>query len=159
MPVTRRGIALGAVLLGCLLTPGASGAQRPTPTPPDSTLTLGVQAGEADTDQMRRTILGRRTWDWGFTTFHFGAGFLLDYVGYAQDDASKEQIEFPASGPNMRRWSCVSTKIALGNTDQYRNKLNSNRILRRRTSRNTAVRDCFDYESGGRTFESCRVHH
>src|SRR5678815_1119970 len=46
----------------------------------------------ADGDQLRRSLLGRRTFDWGFTTFNFGGGLLVDYVSYAQDDASREQI-------------------------------------------------------------------
>jgi len=53
-----------------------------------------VLRGDADTDEKPRK-LGKGSWnefDFGFTTFRFGAGFLMDLMTQIQDDASKTQV-------------------------------------------------------------------
>ena len=92
LPFTWRRVGL-ALIVGCLTTHGRAYAQQPAGSSRDTTPATGITAGEADGDQLRRSLLGRRTFDWGFTTFNFGGGILVDYVSYAQDDASREQIE------------------------------------------------------------------
>ena len=52
-----------------------------------------MAAGEADAEPRRRSFLGRRSRDLGFTTLDLGAAFLIDFVTYAQDEASHEQID------------------------------------------------------------------
>lgn len=77
----------------CLLRPGPSLAQPPTPPPRDTTLATAVAAGEADAEPHRRNFFGRKSYDAGFTTLEVGAALLLDFVTYAQDQASSAQIE------------------------------------------------------------------
>jgi len=89
--VMRSRLTWCALGLG-LWWPGASLAQRPTPTPRDTTLETGIQAGEADAEPPRRNLIPRPEFDWGFTTFRIGAGLLVDFATYAQDAASREQI-------------------------------------------------------------------
>jgi phosphate-selective porin OprO and OprP len=81
-----------ALLALCLSMPRGALAQQPEPAGRDSTLATGIAAGVADADQRKKNLIGRRNFDWGFTTFQFGAGFLIDYVGYSQDEVNKEQI-------------------------------------------------------------------
>jgi len=76
-----------------LLRPGATTAQPPTPAPRDTTLATGLAAGEADAEPRRRNFFGRKSHDAGFTTLDVGAALLLDFVTYAQDQASRQQIE------------------------------------------------------------------
>lgn len=85
--------ATSALIVGCLTIAGKVTAQQPVPKSSDSTFTTGITAGEADANQRRRNLFGRKNFDWGFTTFNYGGGVLVDFVSYAQDDASKEQLD------------------------------------------------------------------
>jgi hypothetical protein len=73
--------------------------QQPTPTPRDTTLQIGGDAGE---DPVRRNHLRRPQFDLGFTTFHVGAGVLVDFSSYAQDDESRAQITNMEPGVKVR---------------------------------------------------------
>jgi phosphate-selective porin OprO/OprP len=92
VPFPRRVNALGLVLL-CLTVTRAVPAQQPAPSSRDTTLATAITAGEADADPGRRSLFRRRNFDWGFTSFNFGGGILVEHVSYAQDDASKAQVD------------------------------------------------------------------
>src|SRR5689334_10531786 len=92
------------LILASLATPAAPllAQQQPDSVARDSLLANGVQAGESDADmRQRRNLINRKTWDWGFTTFNFGGGFLTDVATYAQDTTSKEQVS-PEPELNVR---------------------------------------------------------
>ncbi len=59
----------------------------------DTTPAAAVAAGEADAEPSRRTFLGRRSRDLGFTTLDLGAAFLIDFATYTQDHVSREQVD------------------------------------------------------------------
>src|SRR4029077_12283926 len=64
--------------------------------PPGShppTLDDTLEAGDDEAGQPARKLVNWNEFDLKFTTFRFGAGFLWDYAAFAQDAASKEQIE------------------------------------------------------------------
>ena len=77
----------------CLVRPEPALAQPPAAAPRDTTLSTALAAGEADAEPRRRNFLGRKSYDAGFTTFDVGAALLIDVATYAQDQASREQIE------------------------------------------------------------------
>lgn len=64
----------------------------------DSVLANGITAGEADADLLRRNLVDRLRLDLGFTTFELGGGVLVDYIGYDQDSASREQFDLASIG-------------------------------------------------------------
>lgn len=64
----------------------------------DSTLETGVTAGEADAEPPRRRLVKWNEYDGRYLTFRLGAGFLVDYATYAQDDVSKEQFDLRSEG-------------------------------------------------------------
>jgi phosphate-selective porin OprO/OprP len=68
-------------------------AQQADSVARDTTLDAGVSAGEAEADPPRRRMVKWNEYEGPFLTLRVGAGFLVDYATYAQDDASKEQIE------------------------------------------------------------------
>jgi phosphate-selective porin OprO and OprP len=83
----------------CLLRPGLAHAQAPAPAEQDTTragrdtiLEDGLTAGEADGEPRRRRLVKWNEYEGPFITFRFGAGFLVDYTSYLQDEASKEQF-------------------------------------------------------------------
>jgi phosphate-selective porin OprO and OprP len=64
----------------------------------DSILANGITAGEADNEPRPRQLLKRLEFNAGFTTVHIGGGVLLDYIGYSQDTASREQFDLASQG-------------------------------------------------------------
>lgn len=68
----------------------------------DSTLAVGISAGEADWEPRRRALLKRLDMNLGFTTLHIGGGVLLDYAMYDQDSASRGQFPGLASIGKLR---------------------------------------------------------
>jgi phosphate-selective porin OprO/OprP len=66
-------------------------AQQPDSVAQDTTLADGVSAGEAESDPPRRRMVKWNQYDGPLFTLQVGAGFLVDYATYSQDDASKEQ--------------------------------------------------------------------
>jgi len=69
-----------------------------TGTPPDTSIATGITAAEADADMERRTLLSALHLNLGFTTLRFGGGVLVDYIGYDQDSASREQFHLASTG-------------------------------------------------------------
>jgi phosphate-selective porin OprO/OprP len=58
-------------------------------------LVLGVCESAAAQDRPGSAPRDTLPWneaDFGWTTFRFGAGLLVDYAAFAQDDDSKEQV-------------------------------------------------------------------
>ena len=100
--------SLGAILLLCLTTAGLAVAQQPTKdtikdttkhtirdttrAARDSALAEGVAAGEADADPPKRRLVSWNYYEGRYTTIRLGAGFLVDYATYAQNEASKAQF-------------------------------------------------------------------
>jgi phosphate-selective porin OprO and OprP len=81
----------------------ASGAPAPSraqaSAPADSAeaasalLDTTIAAGESDAQEpVKRGLNKYNEWDFGFTTFRIGYGFLVDFSTYVQDDASKQQV-------------------------------------------------------------------
>src|SRR5579872_227757 len=64
----------------------------------DSLLANGITAGEADAERLERNLLARAHLNFGFTTFELGGGVLVDYIGYDQDSASREQFDLASIG-------------------------------------------------------------
>ena len=80
-----------------LMLSSAAAAQNHSAQPPaiDDTIDAGEEEGEPP---------ARTDWnefDAGFSTFRFGGGWLHDYAAFAQDDASKSQVELSAQ-PKLR---------------------------------------------------------
>jgi len=94
----RLRLTLGILVLR-LSHPAGMVGQQPAATPRDTTLQIGGDAGE---DPVRRNHLHRPQFDLGFTTFHFGAGFLVDFSSYAQNDESRAQINNMEPGFKVR---------------------------------------------------------
>ena len=94
----RSVVTLGMLALWLAHATDALG-QQPSPTPRDTTLEIGGDAGE---DPVRRNHLRRPQWDFGFMTFHVGAGILVDFSSYAQDDESRAQIDNMEPGVKVR---------------------------------------------------------
>ena len=87
-----RWIPLGLAfwLLSMTATP-SRGQEAPTPDPAAMDTTLA--AGEADAQKPSpRGLAKYNHWDWGFTTFRIGYGFLVDFVTHRQEDVAKEQV-------------------------------------------------------------------
>ncbi len=83
---------LASSLVVLLLSrPGAASAQQAKPAR-DTTLETGVSAGEADAEPKARRLVKWNEFDGKFLTLRVGAGFLVDYATYAQDDASKQHF-------------------------------------------------------------------
>lgn len=81
-----------ALVLLCLLGQGVARGQQPDTVARDTTLETGIQAGESDAEEPRRRLIHWNEYDFGFTTFRFGGGFLVDVATFAQDEASREQL-------------------------------------------------------------------
>src|SRR4051812_30729137 len=74
-------------------TPPQNPAQAPAPGTHPPTLDNTIEAGDDEAGQPARKLVSWNEFDLKFTTFRFGAGFLYDFAAFAQDAASKEQIE------------------------------------------------------------------
>jgi phosphate-selective porin OprO/OprP len=68
-------------------------AQQADSVAQDTTLADGISAGEAESDPPRRRLVKWNEYEGPFFTLRLGAGFLVDYATYSQDDASKEQVD------------------------------------------------------------------
>jgi phosphate-selective porin OprO/OprP len=58
----------------------------------DTTLAMGITAGEADWEPARHLLFQRLKMNPGFTTLHIGGGLLVDYAMFDQDSASRQQF-------------------------------------------------------------------
>jgi phosphate-selective porin OprO/OprP len=86
----------GLVLTGLLcvglpsIARGQHAAQWPSREPAAIDTTL--EAGEADDPpQFKRPLDKFNNFNFGWTTFRYGYGALVDFVGYSQDEAAKQQ--------------------------------------------------------------------
>jgi len=105
----QKGLALLLPLFLCAL-PGTR-ARAQGGTPPDTSIARGITAGEADADMERRNLLSALHFKLGFTTLRIGGGVLIDYIGYDQDSASREQFPNLPSQGKLR-----DARILLGGT-------------------------------------------
>jgi phosphate-selective porin OprO/OprP len=96
----------GLVALAGLCTSGRAVAQRPDSTVRDSTKAPPITAAGADADQEPR-LLGM-PYNLGFTTLRFGGGLLTDYTAFAQNAASKEQVEL------QDQWKLRDARVLFG---------------------------------------------
>jgi len=97
----RSRFTLGMILPLCLSHPASALGQQSTRPPRDTTLQTEI-GGDAGEDPVRRNHLRRPEFDFGFTTFHVGAGFLVDFSSYAQNDESQAQINNMEPGFKVR---------------------------------------------------------
>jgi phosphate-selective porin OprO and OprP len=65
----------------------------PAPGAPPLTLDDVLEAGDDEGGQPARKLVTWNEYDLRFTTFRWGAGFLYDFAAFAQNTASKEQVE------------------------------------------------------------------
>jgi phosphate-selective porin OprO/OprP len=98
----RASVALAASALCCALVaahpPRAAAAEAPaaqsSPTPTDER-----DAAESETLASARQFSSWNHYEGPYATLRFGFGFLYDFVGYAQDENSKEQMTLhPTNG-------------------------------------------------------------
>jgi hypothetical protein len=79
-----------------LCAPVATHAQSNEPTP--ALLDTTIAAGEADAQiPVKRGLAKHNEWDFGWTTFRIGYGFLVDFMTVVQDDAAKQQTPAEAT--------------------------------------------------------------
>ena len=64
----------------------------------DTTRALGITAGEAESEPTRRQLVSALNLDLGFTTFRLGGGFLIDFIAYDQDSASRDRFHLVSLG-------------------------------------------------------------
>src|SRR5688572_11552819 len=82
----------GFAMVLALMFASPSRGQDTTVTRP-AALDTTVVAGEADAQQpAARGLAKYNTFDFGFTTFRIGYGFLVDFATYSQDDNAKQQV-------------------------------------------------------------------
>src|SRR5215210_7702859 len=67
-------------------------AQQANSAAQDTTPAAGVSAGESEAEPPRRRMVNWNEYEGPLFTIRVGAGFLVDYATYAQDDAGKEQV-------------------------------------------------------------------
>jgi len=96
----RSPFTLGILSL-CLSCPAAAPGQQTTRAARDTTPETAI-GGDAGEDPVRRNHLHRPQFDLGFTTFHVGAGVLVDFSAYAQNAESREQIDNMEPGFKVR---------------------------------------------------------
>ena len=105
----QKGLVLLLPLVLCATI--RSSARGQAGTPPDTSIAAGITAGEADADMERRNLLSALHLKLPFTTLRVGGGVLVDYIGYDQDSASREQFPNLASQGKLR-----DARILLGGT-------------------------------------------
>ncbi|HEY6825592.1 MAG TPA: porin [Gemmatimonadaceae bacterium] len=105
----QKGLVLLLPLVFCATI--RSSARGQAGTPPDTSIAAGITAGEADADMERRNLLSALHLKLPFTTLRVGGGLLVDYIGYDQDSASREQFPNLASQGKLR-----DARILLGGT-------------------------------------------
>lgn len=102
---TMKSSLLLLVVFALVAVSGTSSAQEPTPAPPgpapgsaqdantatDSSLQNTIDARE-DEAPPARSLVHWNEYQGPYFTGRFGAGFLVDYSAFAQDDESKQQI-------------------------------------------------------------------
>src|SRR5215204_7413706 len=67
-------------------------AQQADSAAQDTTPAAGVSAGESEAEPPRRRMVNWNEYEGPLFTIRVGAGLLLDYATYAQDETGKEQI-------------------------------------------------------------------
>jgi len=87
---------LGAIAFLLAIAPIPARGQEAVQAPA-STISTTVEAGESDAEEHRRPFV-KNEYDWPGTTFHFGAGFLLEYGAYSQDADSRDQLSMDSGG-------------------------------------------------------------
>jgi len=80
-----------------LTNPGLAQSTNPQ-TANDTSLTQTVDASGADGDVPKRQLVSWNEFEGPYATLRVGAGFLYDYVGFGQDDASKQQMNLAPTG-------------------------------------------------------------
>ena len=90
-------IQVAAILL-LLGIPGISRAQTSasadTAVATPALLDTTIAAGESDAQQpVKRGLNKYNEWDFGWTTFRIGYGFLVDFMTFVQDDAAEQQAK------------------------------------------------------------------
>ena len=66
----------------------------------------GVSAVEPEAEPPRRSLVKWNEYEGPLFTLRVGAGFLLDYAAYAQDDASREQMDLSPGSRSVTPASC-----------------------------------------------------
>ncbi len=87
----RRLGAAVAILLFLASVATSSRAEAPAGTEAPPAIDDTAQAGDADAVEPARKLKWNE-FDWKYSTFRFGFGFLVDYAAYGQDEESKEQV-------------------------------------------------------------------
>ena len=84
--------------IGCLVglligaRPAAARAEETTEAVKPSTVETELNAGDEDDPRPKRKFTKWNSFEGPFATLRYGGGFLVDYVGYAQDEDSKKQV-------------------------------------------------------------------
>jgi phosphate-selective porin OprO and OprP len=87
-----RSAVAGALVVLCLVRPGLVQGQQADSAAQDTTPAAGISAGESEAEPPRRRMVNWNEYEGPLFTIRVGAGFLVDYATYSQDDAAKEQI-------------------------------------------------------------------
>jgi phosphate-selective porin OprO/OprP len=83
---------LGLAFFLLLNSPARSQGQE-APPPDPAALDTTLAAGEADAQApVERGLAKYNHWDFGFTTFRVGYGFLVDFATYKQEEVAKNQV-------------------------------------------------------------------
>ena len=86
----RSAFAWGVLAL-VITRAGSVCAQQTDSTAQDTTEVAGISAGESEAEPPRRSLVKWNEYDGPLFTLRVGAGFLVDYATYDQDQASQEQ--------------------------------------------------------------------
>ena len=97
MSIEKLRIPLALLVLSSM-TPRSARTQAAGAGSRDTTLATGITAGEADDEPGRRQLIKALNLNLGFTTMKIGGGLLVDYAGYDQDSASREQFHLVSIG-------------------------------------------------------------
>lgn len=92
LPLRGIGLLLAGVAL--MLQPGMAHSQHAAqwPSREPSAIDTTLEAGEADDPpRFKRPLDKFNNFNFGWTTFRYGYGALVDFVGYSQDAAAKQQ--------------------------------------------------------------------
>ncbi len=84
-------LAIGVATSVFLSAPRAASGQ-PAGEAIDSTVVTTVEADDGDLAPPKRQWIKWNEYDGPISTFRFGAGLLVDYAAYAQDEESKQQL-------------------------------------------------------------------
>jgi phosphate-selective porin OprO/OprP len=78
---------LGLSAIASIAAPGAAWSQAPS-----GTIDTTSAAGDGDAQEPKRKLVKWNEYDGPISSLRFGYGLGIDYVGYSQDDASKQQF-------------------------------------------------------------------